>query len=106
MSKNDSAPDRPELNQEDISEQRAIRREKLKELREAGRDPFVEETYDVTAHSKDIRDNFEAMEDVEVHMAGRIMSKRIMGKAAFFDLQDKQGRIQCYVRRDEDFQDV
>ncbi len=101
MSKNDSAPDRPELNQEDISEQRAIRREKLKELREAGRDPFVEETYDVTAHSKDIRDNFEAMEDVEVHMAGRIMSKRIMGKAAFFDLQDKQGRIQCYVRRDD-----
>ena len=86
---------------EDIGEQRQIRREKLKALQDAGRNPFLQETWDVTAHSMDIKDNFDAMEDQEVSIAGRIMSKRIMGKAAFFDVQDKQGRIQCYVKRDE-----
>ena len=91
----------PELTAEEISEQRQIRRDKLQELRDMGRDPFVQETYDVTAHSKDIKDNYEAMEEQEVALAGRIMRKRIMGKAAFFDIQDKQGRIQCYVKRDE-----
>ena len=90
-----------ELTEEKIGEQRQIRREKLKELREAGRDPFLQETWDVTAHSVDIKDNFDAMEDQEVSIAGRIMTKRIMGKAAFFDLQDKQGRIQCYIKRDD-----
>ena len=85
----------------DLSEQRKIRREKLAELRAAGRDPFLQETWEVTAHSMDIKDNFDAMEDQEVSMAGRIMTKRIMGKAAFFDMQDKQGRIQCYVKRDD-----
>ena len=91
----------PELTAEEISEQRQIRRDKLQELRDMGRDPFVQETYDVTAHSKDIKDNYEAMEEQEVALAGRIMSKRIMGKATFFDIQDKQSRIQCYVKRDE-----
>lgn len=86
---------------EDLTEQRQIRRKKLKDLQEAGRDPYVHETWDVTAHSRDIKENFVAMEDEEVSIAGRIMSKRIMGKAAFFDVQDKQGRIQCYVRRDD-----
>ena len=90
-----------ELTEEKIGEQRQIRREKLKDLREAGRDPFLQETWDVTAHSVDIKENFDAMEDQEVSVAGRIMTKRIMGKAAFFDLQDKQGRIQCYVKRDD-----
>ncbi len=90
-----------EMTAEDLSEQRKIRREKLKNLQEMGRDPFVHETYDVTAHSGDIKDNFEAMDGEEVAIAGRIMTKRVMGKAAFFDLQDKQGRIQCYVRRDD-----
>ncbi len=89
------------MTEEKLSEQRQIRRDKLAELREAGRDPFKHETWDVTAHSVDIKENFIAMEDQEVSMAGRIMTKRIMGKAAFFDLQDKQGRIQCYVKRDE-----
>ena len=93
--------EQPELTAEEISEQRQIRREKLQELREMGRDPFVQETYNVTAHSKDIKDNYDAREDQEVAIAGRIMSKRIMGKAAFFDVQDKQGRIQCYVKRDD-----
>ena len=81
--------EQPELTAEEISEQRQIRREKLQELREMGRDPFVQETYNVTAHSKDIKDNYDALEDQEVAIAGRIMSKRIMGKAAFFDVQDK-----------------
>ncbi|MBR2559778.1 MAG: lysine--tRNA ligase, partial [Firmicutes bacterium] len=85
----------------ELSEQRQIRREKLKDLREAGRNPFLQETWNVTAHSRDIRENFDAMEGVEVSCAGRIMTKRVMGKAAFFDLQDKQGRIQCYVKRDD-----
>lgn len=98
---NPTAPEEEPMTEEKLSEQRQIRRDKLAELREAGRDPFKHETWDVTAHSKDIKDNFVAMEDQEVSMAGRIMTKRIMGKAAFFDLQDKQGRIQCYVKRDE-----
>lgn len=89
------------MTQEEVSEQRQIRRAKLQELRDMGRDPFVQETYDVTAHSKDIKDNFEAMEGEEVALAGRLMSKRIMGKAAFCDMQDKQGRIQLYVKRDD-----
>ena len=95
---NHNAPETVELTAEEVSEQRKIRREKLQELRDMGRDPFVQETYNVTAHSKDIKENFEAMEGEEVAIAGRIMRKRIMGKAAFFDVQDKQGRIQCYIK--------
>lgn len=90
-----------EMYEEDLNEQRKIRRQKLKDLQEADRNPYIYETWNVTAHSKDIKENFDALEDEEVSCAGRIMSKRIMGKAAFFDLQDKQGRIQCYVKRDE-----
>ena len=63
--------------------------------------PFLHETWNVTAHSNDIKGNFDALEDEEVSCAGRIMSRRIMGKAAFFDIQDKQGRIQCYIKRDD-----
>ena len=98
---NHNAPETVELTAEEVSEQRKIRREKLQELRDMGRDPFVQETYNVTAHSKDIKENFEAMEGEEVAIAGRIMRKRIMGKVAFFDVQDKQGRIQCYIKRDD-----
>ena len=90
-----------ELSEEKLSEQRLIRREKLKKLQEAGRDPYVNETWDVTAHSMDIKNNFDAMEEQPVSCAGRIMAFRVMGKASFIDIQDKQGRIQCYVRRDE-----
>ena len=89
-----------ELTQESLNEQRQIRREKLAKLQEAGRNPFVHETWNVTAHSMDIKENFDAMEDQEVSCAGRIMAMRQMGKASFIDLQDKQGRIQCYVRQD------
>lgn len=90
-----------EMYEEDLNEQRRIRRQKLKDLQEAGRNPFLWETWNVTAHSNDIKENFDALEDEEVSCAGRIMSRRIMGKAAFFDLQDKQDRIQCYVKRDD-----
>ena len=94
-----------ELSEKEIGEQRQVKRKKLEELREAGRDPYLVETYDVTAHSGDIRDDFEMMEDQEVRIAGRIMAFRRMGKVAFVDLQDKQGRIQVFVARDNIGQD-
>ncbi len=94
-----------ELTEKEIGEQRQIKRKKLEELRAMGRDPYREETFDVTAWSKDIRDNFEAMEDQEVRVAGRIMAFRRMGKVAFVDMQDKQGRIQIFVARDNIGQD-
>ncbi|MEF9921800.1 MAG: lysine--tRNA ligase [Anaerovoracaceae bacterium] len=90
-----------ELSEEKINEQRMIRREKLKKLQEMGRNPFLQENWNVTAHSMDIKDNFDAMEDQEVSCAGRMMAFRHMGKASFIDIQDKQGRIQCYVRQDK-----
>lgn len=83
-----------------LSEVLQVRRDKLKKLREMGRDPYRVERYDANAFSQDIKDNFETMEGKEVSVAGRIMAKRTMGKAAFIDIQDKQGRIQSYVRRD------
>lgn len=89
-----------ELTAKEINEQRQIKRDKLEELRAMGRDPFVHETWDVTANSRDIRDNFESLEEQPVSVAGRIMAKRRMGKVAFVDLQDKQGRIQIFVARD------
>ena len=94
-----------ELTEKEIGEQRQIKRKKLEELRAMGRDPYREETYDVTAWSKDIKDNFEAMEDQEVRVAGRIMAFRRMGKVAFVDMQDKQGRIQILVARNNIGQD-
>ena len=94
-----------ELTEKEIGEQRQIKRKKLEELREMGRDPYLEETFDVSAWSKDIKDNFEAMEDQEVRVAGRIMAFRRMGKVAFVDMQDKQGRIQIFVARDNIGQD-
>ena len=90
-----------EISEEALSEQRQVRREKLKNLQEAGRNPFLIEKWNVTAHSQDIKDNFEAMEGQEVSIAGRIMAFRNMGKASFINIQDKQGRIQVYVKRDD-----
>ena len=88
-------------NQEpDLNQLRKVRREKLAELQSAGKDPFVTTKYDVTHHSKEIKDNFEALEEKEVVIAGRMMSKRVMGKASFCNVQDKEGSMQCYVARD------
>ena len=109
MADNQNNPQVPaeerELTEKEIGEQRQIKRKKLEELREMGRDPYLEETFDVTAWSKDIKDNFDAMEDQEVRVAGRIMAFSRMGKVAFVDLQDKQGRIQVFVARDNIGQD-
>ena len=77
-----------------------VRRDKLAELQAAGKDPFVITKYDQTEHSRQISDNFEAYDGKDVSIAGRIMSKRVMGKASFCHVQDKQGQIQCYVQRD------
>ncbi len=88
------------LTEENISEQRKIRRDKLKALRDAGRNPFLTETWDVNAYSQDIKDDFENLDGKEVSIAGRMMAKRGMGKASFIDIQDKKGRIQCHVKKD------
>ena len=86
--------------QEDLSEVLQVRRDKLAKLQEMGRDPFHQSRYDRTSNSMAIKDNFDEMEGKIVKIAGRIMSKRIQGKAGFIDIQDQQGRIQCYVRLD------
>lgn len=84
----------------EISEQQQVRRDKLKVLQEAGRDPFVITTYDVSHHSLEIINNFEELDGAEVSVAGRQMSKRVMGKASFIHIRDLQGDIQVYVARD------
>ena len=84
-----------------LSDQMLIRREKLAQLQADGFNPFAETKYDIDTFSKDIRDKFEEMEGKSVSLAGRIMSKRGMGKVMFCDLQDIRGRIQLYVRLDE-----
>jgi lysyl-tRNA synthetase class 2 len=84
-----------------LSEILKIRREKLEELKEAGRNPFEILNYDQTHHSKEIKDNFEELEGKDVSIAGRIMSFRDMGKASFCDVQDRDGKIQVYVKQDE-----
>ncbi len=87
--------------EQDLSEILKVRRDKLAALRAEGRDPFKETRFDVTHHAQDIKDNFDALEGSEVRVAGRLMSKRGMGKVSFCDLQDKSGRIQLYARKDE-----
>ncbi|WP_129595732.1 lysine--tRNA ligase [Anaerophilus nitritogenes] len=83
-----------------LSEVLQVRRDKLKKLQDMDRNPFKVEKYEQTAFSGDIKDDFEHIEGQEVSIAGRIMAKRTMGKASFLDIQDKQGRIQSYVRKD------
>ena len=86
---------------QDMGELLRIRRDKLKALQDEGRDPFAITKFDVTHHTQDIKDNFDALEGKPVSVAGRLMSKRGMGKVSFCDLQDKTGRIQLYARKDE-----
>jgi lysyl-tRNA synthetase class 2 len=90
-----------EMTAEKLSELLQIRRDKLTALKEAGKDPFEIVKYDVTANSAEIFANFEAMEGKEVSVAGRMMSRRIMGKASFAHIADATGKIQAYVKRDE-----
>jgi len=86
--------------EENLGEQIRIRRQKLAELQAAGADPFVITKFDQTHHSAEIKDNFDSLEGGVVKIAGRLMSKRIMGKASFCNVRDLQGGIQCYVARD------
>ena len=89
-------------NQEpDLNQLLKVRREKLAELQAAGKDPFQITKYDVTIHSADIKEQYEEWEGKEVSIAGRMMSKRVMGKASFCNVQDLKGNIQCYVARDD-----
>ena len=85
---------------EDINRLLKVRRDKLSELQAAGKDPFVITKYDQTHHSKEIIDNFDELENKQVSIAGRIMLKRVMGKASFCHIQDRDGQIQVYVARD------
>ena len=92
-----------------LNEMLLLRRRKLEELREEGKDPFKISKYDVTHYSTAIKDNFEELEEKEVSIAGRVMSKRRHGKIAFLDIQDQEGRIQVFARKDileENYEDV
>ena len=89
-----------EITEQERSEQSQIRRNKLAALQEAGRNPFLQETWDQNAYSTTIKENFEEYDGKEVSIAGRMMAKRVMGKAAFIDIQDYKGRIQCHIKRD------
>ena len=84
----------------DLNQLRKVRREKLAELQQNGKDPFVITKYDQTHHSQEIKDNYEELEGKQVSIAGRMMSKRVMGKASFCNVQDLKGNIQSYVARD------
>lgn len=88
------------MSEQELNEQRKIRRDKLKALQEAGRNPYLIEKWDQDAYSKDIKDNFDEYDGKVVSIAGRMMAKRVMGKAAFIDIQDDKGRIQCHIKRD------
>lgn len=95
-----------ELTQQELGELLQIRREKLKALQDAGADPFTIMTYPQSHHSAEILTDYDALEGQEVRIAGRMMSKRIMGKASFVHVQDAKGEIQAYVRRDDVGEDV
>ena len=86
--------------EQDLNQLRKVRREKLAELQQNGKDPFVITKYEQTHHSQEIKDNFEELEGKQVSIAGRMMSKRVMGKASFCNVQDLKGNIQSYVARD------
>ena len=93
------AENRPQT-QEELNQLLKVRRDKLAELQSAGKDPFQITKYDVTVHSTDVREDYEQWEGKEVSIAGRMMSKRVMGKASFCNVQDLKGNLQSYVARD------
>ena len=97
---NNQAKGQQPAQEQDINQLLKVRREKLAALQEAGKDPFQITKYDVTHHSTDIKEQFDELEGKTVRIAGRMMSKRIMGKASFCNVQDLPGNIQCYVARD------
>ena len=84
----------------DMNQLRKVRREKLAELQENGKNPFVITKYDVTHHAVDIKERYDELEGQQVTLAGRVMQKRVMGKASFCNILDQTGNIQSYVARD------
>ena len=94
------AQEQKNVQEQDLNQLRKVRREKLAELQESGRDPFVITKYDQTHHSVEVKENYEELEGKQVSIAGRMMSKRVMGKASFCNVQDLKGNIQSYVARD------
>ncbi|TQQ84502.1 lysine--tRNA ligase [Peptacetobacter hominis] len=97
---NNNTEVKAELSTEELSEVLQVRRDKLANLQAMGRDPFKESRYDRTHYSTEIKENFDELEGQTAKIAGRIMSKRLQGKAGFIDIQDQNGRIQSYVRKD------
>ena len=100
------AEQQKQAQEQDVNQLLKVRREKLQALQESGKDPFEITKYDVTHHSMEIKDQFEALEGKEVSVAGRVMQKRVMGKASFCNVQDLQGTIQSYVARDSIGEDL
>lgn len=94
------AQEQKNVQEPDFNQLRKVRREKLADLQQSGKDPFVITKYDRTHHSREIRDRYEDLEGKQVSVAGRMMSKRVMGKASFCNIQDLKGNIQSYVARD------
>lgn len=93
------AEQQKQTKEQDINQLLKVRREKLQTLQEEGKDPFRITKYDVTHHSMEIKEHFEELEGKEVTVAGRVMQKRVMGKASFCNVQDLQGSIQSYVAK-------
>ena len=87
--------------EEELAEQARIRREKLQKLTDEGKNPFVKVRFDATENSASVKANFEKLEGKTVRLAGRLMSRRIMGKASFTHISDRDGLIQLYVRRED-----
>lgn len=94
------AQEQKNVQEQDLNQLRKVRREKLAELQGSGKDPFVITKYDQTHHSVEVKENYEELEGKQVSIAGRMMSKRVMGKASFCNVQDLKGNIQSYVARD------
>ena len=86
--------------EQDINQLRKVRREKLADLQANGKDPYVITKYDVTAHAQEVKDRYAELEGKMVSVAGRVMQKRVMGKASFCNILDQSGNIQSYVARD------
>ena len=100
LSQKNMAENNTKVQEQDLNQLLKVRREKLANLQEAGKDPFQITKYDVTHHSTQVKENFEELKGTIVTIAGRMMSKRVMGKASFCNVQDKPGNIQVYVARD------
>lgn len=88
------------MQESDVNQLRKVRREKLADLQSNGKNPFIITTYDVTCHAADIKENYDEMEGRQVSLAGRVMQKRVMGKASFCNILDRSGDIQSYIARD------